>query len=135
MHRRSCDTMRARGSWLALSCFVVVTWLTTAGARADSWTSFVSEENAAATCSNALATGLGCRGRYCDGVKLRCGASTNLGTSSWTRYVSEEAPNELKCPDGQFVSGIQCKGTYCDNVSLRCTKTPNLNDDKCFWLE
>jgi hypothetical protein len=91
------------------------------------WTPWVSEEQPAGTScgtDNAAATYAGCSGSYCDSMRLFCGTLPSgfvrTGTTSWTGYISEEAPNVASCPAGYIIDGIRATGSYGDNVSVRC---------------
>jgi hypothetical protein len=88
------------------------------------WTPWVSEEQPAGTScgtDNVVATYAGCRGSYCDDMRLFCGTVPSgfvrTGTTSWTGYVSA---NWLNCPNGYVIDGIRATGSFSNDISLRC---------------
>lgn len=88
------------------------------------WSSYVSEENSSpiASCPASPADGMGCAGRYCDNVALRCPRSGPValsGGSYWTAPFSDETPAAM-CNPGTYVTAVRCTGRYCDNLSLLC---------------
>jgi len=99
----------------------------------DNWTPWVSEEPSLqfGTCGDeaAGATRAGCSGRYCDSMRLWCGALpagfTRTSTNIWWSYpyVSEEQPAGVSCPVGYVMDGLRATGSYSDNVSIRCSPT------------
>jgi hypothetical protein len=124
---------------------------TTGALTAQYWTPWVSEENGgpATVCSlwNQAALGFGCRGDYCDDVRLACdtlpfGFSLDPPTDYWSGYYSEEndgfgtyVSESWYGYDGSYyevcnwwggapamVSGIKCRGDYCDDISIECTQ-------------
>lgn len=114
------------------------------------WTPWVSEEGGspASFCSewNEAAVGFGCRGGFCDDVRLLCetlpfGATLDSATSHWTSFFSEEndgieqVSHHTWYPffdehyrvchatsSGGLVQGVRCSGSNCDNVSLECAQ-------------
>lgn len=82
---------------------------------------FSEEEAAKVECDEGYAvSGMACRGRYCDDVRLRC-AAVELGAERLrdSPLISEEkGKNSWEAPPGYVVVGAKCDGKYCDNVTL-----------------
>lgn len=121
------------------------------------WTPWVSEEGGGpwTYCAkwNEGAVGFGCRGKFCDDVRLLCetfpnGMTLNPSTLTVIRWFSEEGanapiqsngpePNEGWC---QFhipgtidasrpgvMSGARCRGDYCDDLQIECEDVVKFN--------
>jgi hypothetical protein len=99
------------------------------------WTPWTSEEYPPVTCDpGSMVAHFGCKGGWCDNVRLYC-IPTGLPSSDshWTSYFSEEGTNFSECEPGYWMSGIACKGGWCDNVSIQCTHYPSITEKDCFW--
>jgi hypothetical protein len=132
-------------------------------AHAAYWTPYVSEEGGSpiSACGswNEAAIGFGCRGSYCDDVRLRCqtlpyNATLNPPDDFWTPWFSEESDGiEQIVSEGWyryadenykvcgyaaaypgFVSGIRCSGSNCDNVKIECTNAVKWNGSQNVYL-
>jgi hypothetical protein len=82
-----------------------------------------SEEFPPALCpAGKLASGVFCRGKYCDNVGLTCEDSSlrRRDGGEFTSYFSEEFKGFMQCPPKTVIAGFVCKGKYCDNVALWC---------------
>lgn len=115
------------------------------------WTPWVSEEKGGpwSYCMgfNEGAVGFGCRGSYCDDIRMLCetfqgGMQINPSSYYLTNWFSEEGalppgigsnqptPNQGVCRywipgtidsfSPGVVTGVHCKGSYCDNLQLEC---------------
>ena len=98
-----------------------------------------------------LANGMGCRGRYCDDVRLSCdkwnlkeycwasGCSRYYRLGNWmgnsyTNWGSEENGGVLTCPYGFYVSNVYCSGRYCDNLAFECKMYEFKQSHRdCWW--
>jgi hypothetical protein len=100
------------------------------------WTGSTSEERAPLEClSGRLVGGVDCEGSFCDNVSLDCLPVTGLtvGSSAWTSYFSDEAPNSRTCSTKEWMTGIACQGNYCDRISMKCTEILNKTAVSCSW--
>ena len=99
------------------------------------WTPFTSEEYPPIGCDpGSLVTRFGCRGSYCDNVRLYCTPSGQAsGSAYWTGYFSEEGYDYRQCDAGFWLSAIACRGSYCDNIALQCTYYPQVTPRNCYW--
>ncbi len=101
--------------------------------QANTWPSqWISEESGRRTDyagsqytrTDGFVVGIECHGQYCDNVRMWYVTTPNLtNTGRDCRFlpdISEEGPNEARCPDGYFVAGMSCRGGYCDNIGLYC---------------
>lgn len=89
----------------------------------------ISEENPPATCDpGAFVTSIRCTGDYCDNIKIECShiGGVDMGSASWTPFVSEEGGGRRECPANHYIAGFACNGRYCDNLSLYCVEAMNL---------
>jgi hypothetical protein len=149
IHDESRSVRRGRAMLAATLAFGLL--MTAASAQAARyWTPWVSEENGGPLtgCAawNEAASGFGCRGAYCDDVRLQCetfnGGITLAGgnTTYMSEWFSEEnsgicntttgCPNDASCKYGKqgsidamipgTLSGVHCSGSNCDNLQLRC---------------
>lgn len=103
---------------------------------ATHWTESTSDEDgkdSKAICENSVATGLKCKGRYCDNVSLGCSEGLATQTNQWSPSFSEEDKDGYVCPNGEFVQGLRCEGKFCDNVAVQCARTPELETKSCEW--
>lgn len=142
------------GKILLGTALAIAASLGTSVASAQSWTGWVSEENGQppAYCYywNTAVTGWGCRGSYCDDMRVECstmpfGTTIDPASDKWTPWFSEEHDDlQTTIFDGGYwyntfdenyqicqyfgaghgwpgvVSGVRCSGRYCDNLSLEC---------------
>lgn len=102
----------------------------------DAWTGWTTDGRDSVSCGDdRLAVGVGCRGRYCDDVRLMCRESNNRPHGGgWSQYFSDEDNDEFICPYNGFVTGLKCDGRYCDNVSLKCSlMDPEVTRSDCSW--
>jgi hypothetical protein len=140
---------------------LVAVGLTGVAGTADAalyWTQWVSEENGGpwAFCANwnESAVGFGCRGSFCDDVRLFCethqnGMTMDPSSQRFTGWFSEEGalppdiistqptPNQGVCRffiPGTIdsfgvgvVGGVHCSGSFCDNLQLECEKVVKFN--------
>lgn len=82
-----------------------------------------SEEIPPALCpAGKLASGVFCRGKYCDKVGLSCVNSPlrKRDGGVFTPYFSEEYKGFMLCPARTVIAGFACKGKYCDSIALWC---------------
>lgn len=112
------------------------------------WTPWVSEEGGGpptfCTALNEGAVGFGCRGNYCDDVRLFCETlpfAISFQNYQWTGFFSEEdsgigrlyssgwyrydGDNYEVCHGtwtAGIVTGIRCRGNNCDDISLECAR-------------
>jgi hypothetical protein len=103
-----------------------------------SWTDYIASDGQVdcGGASSSLVSGAGCKGHYCDDVRLYCrtGGSSNNNTSSyWTSEMSEETTEPVICDDDYFVTGLSCSGHYCDNVAMQCTYSRGRTAGDCAW--
>jgi hypothetical protein len=129
----------------------VVSVAPSADAANHYWTPWVSEEGGEpwSVCLfwNEGATGFGCRGAYCDDVRLLCetlpgGMTLDPASKFVPRWFSEEGAlppgqgstwttaNQSQCRmfvEGTIdswtrgiVSGVHCRGDYCDQLQVEC---------------
>ena len=109
------------------------------------WTGWVSEENPPAICPgwDEGAVGFGCRGKFCDDVRLLCETAPfgiTFTGHKWSGWFSEEDSGlATKVFHAWFgmdtdsmevcrwqsglpgvVTGIQCSGKFCDNIAIEC---------------
>ena len=103
---------------------------------ATAWTSEEKTEGPV-NCGKNPATGMGCKGWFCDNVRLYCeptpadwGAVS--GPIHWVGYSSEET-NEQYCTPGTYVNGLRCAGRFCDSVSLQCIGFEDHEPSDCYW--
>jgi hypothetical protein len=116
---------------------------------------FISEETPPTSCGNKLVVGVNCRGNWCDEIEPICGGGPPhaIYDVRWTRFVSEEDPNEVRCavsnpwepgdwPGGApaFITGFACNGSNCDNVALECVALSDafprsLGGSDCGWTD
>jgi hypothetical protein len=104
------------------------------GTVSNGWSTWFSEEGASQgrnrqSTNVGFVSGIACRGRYCDELRLNFMISAqgrNVGQCAWTDSFSEETSggrsNVMQCPGDHFVSGIQCDGGWCDNLRLYCCR-------------
>lgn len=90
------------------------------------WSYGFSEEpnaqgHAGAWADVGFASGISCRGSYCDTMRVQFLATPRLQRGSCTSHAwfSEEQGEDM-CPVGQLVRGVQCQGRYCDDLILTC---------------
>jgi type II secretory pathway pseudopilin PulG len=93
----------------------------------DYWSQWLSEEapDNAALDPAAYVQALTCRGKHCDQKSVKFISHpdiSNTGQCYWSRYFSEESPNNYQCSRSEFVSGVRCRGSYCDDVSIYCCR-------------
>ena len=112
----------------------------------NGWTQWVSEEPTAyfGTCGQdaAGAIGAGCRGSYCDDMRLYCGplprGFTRIpGNNIWwsPHWISEEFPNNsVGCPVDHVMDGLMASGSYADNIRIRCSPTTFPPTVNCKWM-
>jgi hypothetical protein len=126
------------------------------------WSGWFSEESHAwASCSYVAQgiNGFGCRGAYCDDIRVLCAPMPNafrIGQSlpgpfseEWdgtvtfrSGWYNQDQQNYEVCNWGTstpgVVSSIYCTGAYCDNIQLECN-TPHRGVDpqptfsNCAW--
>jgi len=91
------------------------------------WRSYISEEypNQIVDCgSDAIITGMACKGKYCDNISVECSTLQNYRLSnmcSWTRWFSEEQGYlSFKTSWGKdrYARAMMCSGPYCDNKTF-----------------
>lgn len=104
------------------------------GTVSNGWSAWFSEEGASQgrnrqSTDIGFVSGMACRGRYCDEVRLNFMLSAqarNAGQCMWTERFSEETgggrSNAMQCPGEHFVSGVECDGPWCDNLRLYCCR-------------
>lgn len=83
---------------------------------------FSEEKNGRAINRDGFVSGLACKGRYCDNLRITFVESrslTNRGQCERTDWFSEEE-GFRECPRGKFAAGIYCAGRYCDDIKLYC---------------
>jgi hypothetical protein len=121
------------------------------------WTPWVSDEgNPWAFCTNwnEAAVGFGCRGGFCDDVRLLCetfpnGMSMNPASQRFTPWFSEEGalppgvsstqptanqgvcrfhiPGTIDSFRPGVASAVRCWGSNCDNLQLECEEVVKFN--------
>lgn len=91
------------------------------------WSPWFSEERSGrATTRAGFVSGIACRGRYCDNLRLNylySSRTRNNGQCRFTPSFSEEGRASASCRNNEFVAGIRCSGNYCDNLRLQCCGT------------
>ena len=77
---------------------------------------------------------MGCWGRYCDMVRLKCCDTSNVTTGSevWSYWFSEEQLR-FSCPGDKFITGIECRGRYCDEIRVICSDILDYKRKVCYW--
>ncbi len=66
------------------------------------------------------ATGIACKGDFCDDVSLQCSHLPNLNPINciWTGQISEENGGTLHFVNGYYARDAACFGSNCDNMSF-----------------
>lgn len=101
----------------------------TALATPGTWGSWFSEEQGWSTDQFSAITGVQCRNRYCDDMRLKVYSDGDIQGSQRPNasYVSvlfseDRTSTKAECRRGYMVTRVWCGGAYCDDIKLRCTK-------------
>jgi hypothetical protein len=92
----------------------------------NSYSSWFSEENNGSyQTGSKFISGLGCKGDYCDNIRVRILDTPKLSNDGQCfnmPQISDGSNSESKCPEGYLGAGLSCSGNWCDNISLRCCR-------------
>jgi len=108
------------------------------------WTPSVSEETGpnGTTCGTDQvgATRAMCSGRYCDNMRLFCGALPHSFVKTatgnwWSAFVSEQGGISANCPAGWIADGIRAQGSYAASVGIHCSPVSwPAQGTRCKWM-